>query len=50
VIIQCKNEEQYSLLCGQILTIPLGDLKIDIDPDVIPKEIQEEFLRLGEQA
>jgi hypothetical protein len=47
MIIQCENEEQYDLLSRQALTLPLGNLQIDIDEDSISPEIQQEFLALA---
>lgn len=49
MIIQCKNQAQYDLLSSQPLTIPLYDLKIDIDEDFISSDIQKQFQVLGEQ-
>jgi hypothetical protein len=49
VIIQCENREQYELLARQPLTIPLHNLRIDIDQDFISQDIAEQFYALGNQ-
>jgi hypothetical protein len=47
MIIQCLNKDQYDLLSMQLCSLPMGDLKIDIDEELIPAEIAAEFERLG---
>lgn len=47
MIIQCENKAQYDLLCRQPLTLPLGDLLIDIDEDCIAPEIAQQFKELA---
>lgn len=46
MIIQCKTQEGYDLLCSCLCSFPMGDLKIDIDEDLISKEVREEFERV----
>lgn len=46
MLIQCKTQEGYDLLCNCLCTIPLADLKIDIDEDLIPMEVADRFKEL----
>lgn len=50
MLIQCKTQEGYDLLSRCLCTLPMANLQIDIDEELIPWEVSLEFKRLEAQV